>query len=236
LDTAAALLALLKHAAEPLQIYDYSGSDLERRISFATQSLDRQLKTWNDIVSTNHIGVELIVPALLNYLREDYQLQFDFRAQDVLAQMYEEKSSRFCSEMLYSTRPSSAIHSLEAFIGRIDFDRVSHHLHNGSMMASPSSTAAYLMHSTTWDDEAEAYLRHVVKAGMGHGDGGVPGTFPIHYFELDWVVATLLHAGYTVPELGAVVGDVGSVIRKGFAEDGGVIGFGETPSFLKIMN
>ncbi|EUC26852.1 hypothetical protein COCCADRAFT_113213 [Bipolaris zeicola 26-R-13] len=226
LDTAAALLALLKHAAEPLQIYDYSSSDLERRIFLATQALDKQLKTWNDLISTNHIGVELIVPALLDYLQtEDRLLQFDFKGQDVLTQMHKEKSSRLRLDTLYSTRPSSALHSLEAFVGRIDFNRVSHHLYNGSMMASPSSTAAYLIHSTAWNDEAEAYLRHVVKAGIGHGDGGVPGTFPIHYFELNWIVATLLHAGYTALDLGPVVDEIGSIVRKGFTEDGGVIGF-----------
>lgn len=229
LDTGAGLLALLKHAAEPLQIYDYSSSDLERRIILASQALDRQLKSWNDLEITNHIGVELIVPALLDYLRqEDCLLQFDFRSQAVLGKMHEEKTSRFRSEMLYSARPSSAVHSLEAFVGRIDFDRVSHHLFNGSMMASPSSTAAYLIHSTKWDDEAEAYLRHVVKAGMGHGDGGVSGTFPIHYFEFNWVVATLLHAGYEATDLGPVTAKIAGIIQKGFAEDCGVIGFGET--------
>ncbi|KAF5845880.1 hypothetical protein GGP41_008361 [Bipolaris sorokiniana] len=226
LDTAAALLAILKHASKPLQIHDYSSSDLDSRISRATQALDRQLNAWNDLVSTNHIGVELIVPALLNYLRgEDSRLQFKFQGQDALTRMYEEKSSRFRPEMLYSTRPSSAVHSLEAFVGRIDFDKVSHHLYNGSMMASPSSTAAYLINSTNWDNEAEAYLRHVIKSGMGHGDGGVSGTFPIHYFEFNWTLATLLHAGYKVSDLGPVVNDIASVIRNGFAEDGGIIGF-----------
>lgn len=234
LDTAAALLAILKHASKPLQIHDYSSSDLDSRISRATQALDRQLNAWNDLVSTNHIGVELIVPALLNYLRgEDSRLQFKFQGQDALTRMYEEKSSRFRPEMLYSTRPSSAVHSLEAFVGRIDFDKVSHHLYNGSMMASPSSTAAYLINSTNWDNEAEAYLRHVIKSGMGHGDGGVSGTFPIHYFEFNWTLATLLHAGYKVSDLGPVVNDIASVIRNGFAEDGGIIGFGETPQSFR---
>ncbi|EUC27264.1 hypothetical protein COCCADRAFT_10099 [Bipolaris zeicola 26-R-13] len=234
LDTAAALLAILKHAAKPLQIHDYSSSDLDSRISLAIQALDRQLNAWNDLVSTNHIGVELIVPALLDYLRgEDCRLQFKFQGQDALKRMYQEKSSRFRPEMLYSTRPSSAVHSLEAFVGRIDFDKVSHHLYNGSMMASPSSTAAYLIHSTTWDSEAEAYLRHVIGSGMGHGDGGVSGTFPIHYFEFNWTVATLLHAGYKVSDLGPIVNDIARVIRNGFAEDGGIIGFEPLAKLLK---
>lgn len=189
LDTAAALLALLKHLKEPLQIHDVPSNDIRRRIGRASNSLRAQLATWDDVSETNHIGVEIIVPSLLAYLeKEDARLAFDFPCKKVLKRMNEEKLSRFRPESLYGNKPSSAIHSLEAFLGKIDFDRVSHHLFNGSMLASPSSTAAYLIEASHWDDEAEKYLRHIGEAGSGHGDGGIPGTFPTTHFEISWVV------------------------------------------------
>ncbi|KAL2015847.1 hypothetical protein VTK56DRAFT_4694 [Thermocarpiscus australiensis] len=77
----------------------------------------------------------------------------------------------------------TAVHSLEAFTDKIDFDKVAHHKVNGSMMGSPSSTAAYLMNASHWDKEAEAYLRHVIKAGTGQGNGGLPSAYPFTYFE-----------------------------------------------------
>ncbi|KAH8892550.1 hypothetical protein GQ53DRAFT_746074 [Thozetella sp. PMI_491] len=55
------------------------------------------------------------------------------------------------------------------------------------MMASPSSTAAYLMHVTDWDDEVETYLKHVIQYGVGSNSGAVPSAFPSMFFEYTWV-------------------------------------------------
>lgn len=188
LDTAAALFALIKHLKEPLQIYDVSSNDIYKRIESASQSFRNQLATWDDFLETNHIGAEMIIPSLLAYLeKEDERLTFSFPCKDVLDSMNKAKLSHFTPESLYGKKPTSMIHSLEAFLGKIDFDRVSHHLFRGSMMASPSSTAAYLMGVSVWDEEAERYLQHIIKAGAGHGDGGIPGTFPTTYFEYSWV-------------------------------------------------
>lgn len=188
LDTAAALLALIRHLKEPLQIYDVSSNDVYKRIESASQSLRDQLESWDDVLETNHIGVEMIIPSLLAYLeKEDERLAFSFPCKDELYSMNKAKLFNFTPESLYGKKPTSTIHSLEAFIGKIDFDRVSHRLFQGTMMASPSSTAAYLMEISLWDDEAERYLRHIAKAGAGHGDGGIPGTFPTTYFEYSWV-------------------------------------------------
>jgi hypothetical protein len=52
------------------------------------------------------------------------------------------------------------------------------------MMGSPSSTAAYLMHASVWDDEAEAYLRKVLKYSAGRGNGSVPCAWPTSVFEV----------------------------------------------------
>ena len=188
LDTASALLALVKHSKEPLQILGPSELELQERIQRATRALESQLMSWHDVSSTNHIGVEMIVPALLRYLeQEGIRIPVHYPAKELLAKLNALKMARFDPEKLYGPTPSSALHSLEAFIGDISFDRVTHHLFQGSMLASPSSTAAYLIEASLWDDRAEDYLQHVFARGSGHGDGGIPGTFPTTYFEYSWV-------------------------------------------------
>ncbi|TLD24149.1 hypothetical protein PspLS_06364 [Pyricularia sp. CBS 133598] len=227
LGTAAALLALLRHFKEPLQIYDVSADEVRKRIALATESLRAQLQGWDDAQRTNHIGCEIITPSLLAYLeQEDASMQFQFPAQAALQEMYDAKMSRFKPEYLYESKVSTAAHSLEAFIGRIDFDRVRGHLWQGSMMASPSATAVYLMHASVWDDEAEGFLQHIVKAGSGHGDGGIPGTFPTSYFEYSWSVVTLLQSGFSVEDLGPKeLGVIADHLEAGFKQEGGIIGF-----------
>ncbi|KAF5983386.1 gibberellin cluster-kaurensynthase [Fusarium bulbicola] len=172
LDTASAVLALMSHVREPLQILDVSPDELSLRIEQGIASVKRQLAIWNDVEETNHIGVELIVPALLSMLEKELGASaFEFSSKDVLDRIHEEKLSHFDLEKVYG-KPSSVLHSLEAFLGKLDFDRLSHHLYRGSMMASPSSTGAYLIGASKWDDEAEDYLRHVMRNGAGHGDAG----------------------------------------------------------------
>ncbi|KAK7418727.1 hypothetical protein QQX98_003745 [Neonectria punicea] len=227
LDTAAALLALLSHAKEPLQMADISPDEIHQRIERGFDSLQTQLRRWDDVEKTNHIGVELIVPALLAYLeKERVSTCFDFPCKEALELMHRSKMSHFQLEVLYSKRPSSALHSLEAFLGEVDFDRVSHHLYRGSMMASPSSTAAYLMGASKWDDEAEGYLRHIVAAGDGHGDGGIPGTYPTTHFECSWILATLLQAGFTRDEIECDgMRGLADILGDAFQAENGIIGF-----------
>ncbi|KAJ4245529.1 hypothetical protein NW762_014038 [Fusarium torreyae] len=227
LDTAAALLALLKHAKKPLQVHHVSPQELSRRIDLASTSLRTQLASWDDISETNHIGVEMIVPSLLAYLsKQDERLTFDFPCKEILKSMNESKLSRFEPESLYRNKPSSAIHSLEAFIGIVDFDRISHHLFHGSMLASPSSTAAFLIEASEWSDEAEGYLRHIVQAGTGHGDGGIPGTFPTTHFEISWTIVTLLQNGYTKDDLDSPeLSELAQILIRAFQDEKGIIGF-----------
>ena len=187
LNTAASLLALQRHVKEPLNIPNVSQEELVRRIDNATASLRSQLAVWH-VATTTHVGFEIIVPALLKYLQEeDPLLKFDFADRPVLDSIIALKMSRFKPQLLYSPMKLTAVHSLEAFVGMIDFDKVAHHKVQGSMMASPSSTAAYLMNVTEWDDEAEAYLRQVIKSGAGRGSGGVPSAYPSMHFEFTWV-------------------------------------------------
>lgn len=185
LSTAAALLSSIRHHAEPLNHDHISTKDLEVRIKRGTDSLHSQLQNWT-VASADHVGFELIVPAMLNLLaHESVHLSFD--GLDDLMKMHQEKMSQFHPDRLYGSERSTAIHSLEAFIGMIDFDRISHHKTLGSMMGSPSSTAAYLINATVWDDEAEAYLRYVIEHASGKGRGGVPSAYPSTIFEYSWV-------------------------------------------------
>lgn len=190
LNTAASLLALKRHAAEPLNIRQVPQDELIRRIDIAIASLQAQLAVWR-VSTTTHVGFEIIVPALFKYLKEeDATLDLDFQGKPVLDSINALKMSHFRPELLYSTTKLTALHSLEAFIGIIDFDRVAHHRVQGSMMASPSSTAAYLMNASNWDDEAEAYIGQAIKSGAGRGSGGVPSAYPSMHFEYTWVCLT----------------------------------------------
>ncbi|KAG6175593.1 hypothetical protein E4U27_006053 [Claviceps purpurea] len=229
LDTSAALLALLRHAKEPLQLMAVSPNDISQRIERGFASLQLQLSQWDDVEKSNHIGVELIVPALFSYLQRESEkgsLVLDFPCKKTLECMHKEKMSQFNLSTLYAQRPSSALHSLEAFLGELDFDRVSHHMYHGSMMASPSSTAAYLIGASQWSDEAESYLRHIVSNGAGHGDGGIPGTYPTTHFECSWILATLLQAGFHHDDIECegFQGLVG-ILRASLEDEGGIIGF-----------
>ena len=191
LNTLAALLALQKHAAES----QYRGlslpGDIDGRISRATKSLGVMLQRWK-VDETNHIGFEMLVPAHLDML-EQYGIRFDFPGRKYLMKIYMQKLSKLDLRSLSGKSGSTLLHSLEAFIGKINFDSIRHHTVLGSMLASPSSTAAYLMEISTWDDESEAYLRWVIAMGAGKGSGGVPGIFPTTVFDLSWVMIRYFH-------------------------------------------
>lgn len=185
MNSLAALLALKQHQKQPELSLTALPNDIGTRIEKAIESITGQLQAW-DVESTMHVGFEYLIPALLTMLEAD-DIQFKFAGRDRLMAINHKKMSRFQPAMLYGQQKITALHSLEAFIGLIDFDRIQHHKTFGSMMASPSSTAAYLMSASEWDLESEAYLRHVVKFGHGKSSGGIPSAFPSNYFETTWV-------------------------------------------------
>ena len=184
MNTLAALLALRKHANGSDMRHHPNSPDLELRMSKATMYLRESLQHW-DVDQCLDIGFEILVPALLSML-ESENIHFVFLGRQQLERLNARKLARFDPDVLYRA-PTTFLHHLEAFIDRIDFGRLSHHKICGSMMASPASTAAYLMHSSTWDSEAELYLRKVLREGSGNSVGGVPSIFPIPIFEVSWV-------------------------------------------------
>ncbi|KAJ8132098.1 hypothetical protein O1611_g1527 [Lasiodiplodia mahajangana] len=224
LSTAVSLLSLKRHLAEPLNVPYHH--DLERRIEKATTSLRSQLQAW-DLQTTSHVDYEIILPALLRYLQEEAKhVTFDFDGRESLEILSAVALSQFQPERLYGSTKSSLIRSLEALIGLIDFDKVAHHKCQGAMMASPSSTAAYLMHVSLWDDEAEQYLKHVVAHGTGQGNGGVPSVYPSTYFEYTWVLSTLFRAGFSVSDLECTeLKTMSQVLLHAYGTDEKVIGF-----------
>ncbi|KAI0203005.1 Copalyl diphosphate synthase [Astrocystis sublimbata] len=225
LNTAAPLLALKRHQAEPLQL-QHDAQDIANRIEKATSSLQKQLAAW-DVSTTEHVGFEIIVPAMLEYLeKEDSSLLFEFASKKPLMKINNAKLSRFRPEFLYGPRRFTALHSLESFIGKLDFDKVKHHRVHGSMLGSPSSTAAYMMHSSEWDDESEEYIKHVLQHAAGRGSGAVPSAFPSTHFEITWMLSTLLRAGFTQadlesPELTQML----DILSRSFEAEKGTLGF-----------
>ncbi|KAK8095040.1 hypothetical protein PG997_001725 [Apiospora hydei] len=229
LNTMAALAALREHQVQSGPDGDDAAvvpSGLVERIAKAEQLLRAWLGEW-DVASAVHIGTEILVPALLESLESDGTTKFDFPGRDHLMACNQLKLSKFRPEMLYAPHQTTLVFSLEALIGKVDFDRVSHHIdQRGSMMGSPAATAAYLMHCSVWHDKAEGYLRTVVREGSGNGGGGVPCVFPTWYSEIPWVVSTLLraHSPTDILELPETV-EIRTFLQSLYDSNNGVIGF-----------
>ncbi|KAJ5625394.1 hypothetical protein N7510_001703 [Penicillium lagena] len=227
LHTMAALLALLKHDKQPSTNVCPCPSDIKDRIARGEAFLRQRLASW-DVESTVHVGFEILVPTLLEQLQLE-GLNFKFPGSAKLLAINQQKLARFSPNILYASVQSTLLHSLEAFVGMVDFDKLSHHLRNGSMMGSPSSTAAYLMNCSHWDPVAEAYLRSVVAARQGK----VPSAFPNTVFALTWKIlsvvqsmSTLMESGYTADELGSDnMNKLAGYLEAQLEAQKGVVGF-----------
>ncbi|EHA49536.1 ent-kaurene synthase [Pyricularia oryzae 70-15] len=228
LNTAASLLALQRHSVNPLQIDVLSPGELCRRVELARAALERKLSCWN-VSETTHVGFEIIVPTLLRLLDEE-GISFQFEGKATLMEINAAKMSRFKPEYLYGKTQLTALHSLEALSGMIDYTKVAHHKTGGGFMGSPSATAAYLigLPPSKWDNEAEGYLRHVLQRSPGKDS--VPSAFPSTNFEFSWVLSTLLHAGFTEKQLGPAAREVANVLNRVFETENGVVGF--VPSIM----
>ena len=248
LNATGVLLALLKHREEPLVRGSEHPPDLNARICDLVRWIDATLQDW-DAAASDHVGFELLVPTLLGLLRP-YDIVFDFPGAKVLATMNREKLGKVDVSSLYSPAKSTLVHSLEAFVGMLDFSKVKHHLHNGSMMASPSSTAAYLIHTSEWDDEAEAYMRRAFVKSEGFASAA-----PTTIFECSWVastillcqqhmlimcqvLSTLLEAGFTLDDLGPEkMSKLADQFERNMNDGHGIVGFGKrNPNNFLITN
>ena len=247
LNTLAALLAMKRHKKSACIGAPVTDANLHTRLSKAVTYLQRKLQQW-DVAASVHVGLEILVPTLLSMLEQE-QVVFRFPRKQDLMRLNASKLRHFDTSMLYGNQETTLLHSLEAFVGKIDFHNVQHHKTNGSLMCSPSSRAAYLMNCSTWDVEAEMYIRNAILHGSGHGNGGVPGVFPSNIFEVTWVsndshtftsvtnvntaliqgklVSTLDEAGYTAESLDHQnVRDIISYLKGHFSAQEGLLGFG----------
>ena len=185
LSTMAVLWAFKVHARQPEIDNCHLPGDLDERSEAARQYLRKALNTF-DVDNSDMVAFEMLIPVYLDLLEKE-GISFDFPGRPALMALHRKKMAKFDPRMIYAKQHTTIVHSLEAFIGKIDFGKVSHHLVNGSMMCSPSSTAAYLIYSPTWDDDAEAFLRRAVNHGNGKGAGAVPDVFPTSVYEIVWV-------------------------------------------------
>lgn len=179
----AALLSVATHRAQSLpssEEYQIFTQCIQR----GTSGLEKLLCSW-DVENAVHVGFELLVTALLRQL-EDLAIQVKFPGRAKLMQLYQKKISKFSPELVYGSKQTTLLHSIEAFVGVIEFQRISHHCSEElGILGSPAATAAYLIHSPEWDQRAEKYLRRTV-ASYG-GTENVPSAFPTPLFEIPWV-------------------------------------------------
>ncbi|KAG8170178.1 hypothetical protein KVR01_000923 [Diaporthe batatas] len=218
LNTSAALLALITH-----QKRCRSDQVLESRCHKAQQALETLLDRW-DVSACDQVGFEVLVTQHINLLAAD-GVAIKFPGKQHLDEVFHAKLKRLSSlqDFLYK-RPCTLLHSLEAMIGHIDFDRIRCWREpSGSMMNSPSSTAAYLMHASEWDQAAEDYLRAALQQGPGRSTGCVPCAWPTTIFEVSWTVTTLVQAGIRIGE-----GDssaLRTVLERALSDGQGCVGF-----------
>lgn len=185
LNTLAATLALCKYQddIDTSDIQSWIAGDAIRDgIARGKAYLNQALKYW-DVLRTVHVGFEILVPKLLDLLQQQGH-DFQFPGLRDLMALNSRKLAGINPAVLYTSRKTTLLHSLEAFVGVLDMNKMRHHVVDGSMMGSPSSTAAYLSNLSGWDNDAEAYLRFVIE----RGSGGVPSAFPISIFETSWVI------------------------------------------------
>lgn len=185
LNTTASLLALSRHK---VRCNSKQKQDLEQRCGKARHALQEILSRW-DVSSCDQVGFEILLSRHVALLAAE-GVSVSFPSYSKLQALVNEKQQRMSSmrEFIYR-QPCTLLHSLEALVGVIDFDRIRRWREpNGSMMSSPSSTAAYLMNVSTWDDEAEGYLRTVLGRDDTVESGAcAPSAWPTTVFEVSWV-------------------------------------------------
>ncbi|KAJ5785388.1 uncharacterized protein N7503_010600 [Penicillium pulvis] len=171
--------------------------EIDLRCSRAIQFVKDNLPSWSidNTDDTLPVGLELYLPVLLLQL-ERYGVSFNVPGIERVNKMREMKLRKIPAEALYGESKLAGAYSLEGFIGHVDFDQINHQKGLGSLCASPASTAVYLMYRSSWDDDAEAYLRHIVNLSINQEGRGIPDFYPSTTFETSWVVSTLLESGF----------------------------------------
>ena len=197
-------------------------SSLSWRIERSRSAIQCLLQDWN-VSQSVQVGFEILVPSLLRQLKS-FDIHFDFPGHSTLMQLHNQKLRKFDPTLVYSTKSTTLLHSLEAFVGLVDFDRVGHHCSEASgIFASPAATAAYLINAAAWDYRAERYLKMVVTASGK--TGAVPSAYPTCLFELSWALSTLLPILLPSQPTETEQESLGQVFKKPLYHQDGVCGF-----------
>jgi hypothetical protein len=185
IHTLAGLLALCIHA----RVRDCTNGTLPYnmscRISRAKRWLNAALQQWK-VSETTHFGFQLLIPVLLQRLKDEEDISFTFPGEEELWSMYN-TAANMDIEWLYTEKCKVPLLCYEGLLGKLDFARIGHQVSSEGLGALPASTAAYLMYAPTWSNMCEEYLRNVINNGSGRGTGGVASIFPLTTFESSWV-------------------------------------------------
>lgn len=206
---------------------------VKEQAAVAERALD--LYDPNDVEA---VGAEVLIPAILNSVdvlgtqcRDTHNLSLATLEQTKFRQLIvagKALFTRFRPDALYGVEDSTKVHSLEAFVGNIDFDKLQHRLDpSHGMMGSIASTAAYLMYASKWDLRAEQYLRRCFDL-----EKDFPNAYPTSTWEAAWIMSTSLQAGYEAREIGLSESTIiANFQREELSTRGGVIGF--SPSIME---
>jgi hypothetical protein len=183
-NTLGGLLALRKNSH--MSFRGISQKDIDLRIESAVGFLQKQFCQW-DVASADSVGFEVVIPGMLELLSSE-GIHFDFPGRTLLLDLNQKKISKIPPSIWSKNLQTTLAHSLEAFVGKVDFSTLRHLLVFGAMGSSPAATAAFLIYSSVWDEEAESYLRNLVTLRKSsNGFRGIPDMYPSTGFETLWV-------------------------------------------------
>ncbi|KAE8416393.1 hypothetical protein BDV36DRAFT_284536 [Aspergillus pseudocaelatus] len=170
-STLAGLLVLQRYTNNVCETsYQY----LTSRVLNAKEFLNTALEGLND----------LLLNCTLPIKAEGHIFYFD---RTYLTKIQSKKLSKINLDTIFSSPESFLLHSLEALVGKIDFRGLACYKVLGSMLASPSVTAVYLIYNPVWDDEVEEYIQCAISNGASHRSGIVAAEYPIT------VITNLIH-------------------------------------------
>ncbi|KAF2661052.1 Ent-kaurene synthase [Lophiostoma macrostomum CBS 122681] len=225
LNTMAALLSLLKHNQQTQNLgCDEFPDRFQVQISRAIVWLDTHLRNLCIRRCADNVAFEVLLTSHLGFLAS-YGVKFHLPNLDDVLKLSAEKLNKLHVETIYLGQKDTILHSLEALVGIVDFDKLPTSLNRGSMMASPSSTAAYLINASNWDIEAEKYLLSVFEYGQGGSNGAFPSAYPTEIFETTWVFATLLEAGLHHTLSREESQSLAEILEGVLYKSGGILGF-----------
>lgn len=218
----ASLLAIATHHARTSATSEERLA-LTNRVHRGSKGLQKLLQSWN-VQKAVHVGFEVLVISLMRQL-ESFAIHIDFPGLPELTRLYSEKMEKFSPELLYGLKQTTLLHSVEAFVGAVDFGRIAHHCSDElGIFGSPAATAAYLIHSPVWDQRAEKYLGKVVAA---YGSTGlIPSAFPTPLFEASWAISSILSPIIDQSTFGNVdLSIVKSLFQGIIVQQGSLVGF-----------